>query len=370
VRERRVLVAGGGLAGLAAAIAASSEGACVTLAEAGLFGRDKVCGEFLSPEVVADLDALGCGDAPHELGAVPVRSVALFGAGDRRIDLSLPGAPGLCVTRRALEGRLAASARARGVALLERCPVRALVARRDGGWGYRAGEAEGEAEAIVGAFGKRSPLDAELHLPRARAPEPFSAAKAYFAASPAALEADVELFLVPGGYVGLNPVEGGRVGLCALFAGPPTRSFDALRDRFGRSPALAARLDRLGAPEGPVHGLAKFGFGYQGLATRAGPGGSLALFAGDAARMMPSFTGDGMAVALRSGRLAAASLGDDDPARGYAARYEREFRRRFAVANALHGAFLSPWVFGVVAPLVRRWPAMAERLVSWTRGAA
>jgi menaquinone-9 beta-reductase len=207
-----------------------------------------------------------------------------------------------------------------------------------------------------------------MALPRATAPEPFAAAKAYFTAPADALEADVELFLLPDGYVGLNPVEGGRIGLCALLTGEATASFERLRVRFAENPVLEARLDRLGLPSGPVRGLAKFGFGFQRLVARDPAAGAFALFAGDCARMMPSFTGDGMAVAIRSGRLAARALGERDPARAYERSYAREFARRFHVAALLHRAFLSPWLFGALAPALAKRPLLVDRLYAWTRG--
>ncbi|HVY46585.1 MAG TPA: hypothetical protein VHB21_11940, partial [Minicystis sp.] len=103
---------------------------------------------------------------------------------------------------------------------------------------------------------------------------------------------------------------------------------------------------------------------------RETPGGAAILFAGDAARMMPSFTGDGMAVALRSGRLAAEALLAREPARAYAARYRAEFARRFACSGALHAALLRPSVFSLLAPLAAECPTAVERLFTWTRGKA
>jgi flavin-dependent dehydrogenase len=365
---RSLFVAGGGLAGLAAALEARKRGDEVTLAEAGAFGHDKVCGEFLSPEVDADFAELGCADWIEKLGAIAVRRVAIFGPERARIDLTMPGPPAHCVTRGALESYLSARAEERGVRLLSRSPVRTLAATR-GQWNYRAGEVEGESDGVVCAFGKRSTLDRELKLPRAFEPERFVAAKVYFEAPRSLMEADVELFLLRDGYVGLNPVEGGRLALCALFEGEPTSSYPRLRERFAAHPALAARLDRLGTPVGPVRGLAKFGFGFQKLA-EGDPSGSLALFAGDCARMIPSFTGDGMAVAVRSGRLAAKAFGQRDPARAYAKSYRREFETRFRVASVLHHAFLSPRIFRALAPIVGRSEKLVERIYDFTRGAA
>ena len=54
-----IAIIGAGPAGCAAALAALSEGSAVTLYEKSRFPRHKVCGEFLSPEVVSALQSLG-----------------------------------------------------------------------------------------------------------------------------------------------------------------------------------------------------------------------------------------------------------------------------------------------------------------------
>ena len=57
--QRDLLVIGGGPAGSAAAITAARAGASVTLFEKGPYGRDKVCGDGLTPRAIAALDDLG-----------------------------------------------------------------------------------------------------------------------------------------------------------------------------------------------------------------------------------------------------------------------------------------------------------------------
>jgi geranylgeranyl reductase family protein len=56
--QRDLLVIGGGPAGSAAAITAARAGLSVTLFEKGPYGRDKVCGDGLTPRAIAALDEL------------------------------------------------------------------------------------------------------------------------------------------------------------------------------------------------------------------------------------------------------------------------------------------------------------------------
>jgi flavin-dependent dehydrogenase len=363
---RHVAIVGGGAAGLAAAIEAAQRGDAVTVCESGALGRDKVCGEFLSPETMTDFVALGCERDIEALQPVAMRTVLVTTARGGALRFTLEGAPALALTRRAMETVLAARARQLGVEVLERCPVTSTEPSR-GGWRWCSPRREGSADVLVAAFGKRSHLDADFDLPRAREPEESVAVKAYFDA-PSGLESDVELHLVRGGYVGLNPVEGGRLGLCALLDGEPTTDWGRLSDRFASNAVLRERLDRLGHPKGPIRGLARFGFGPQRIVARRDE--SIALLCGDAARLMPSFSGDGIAVALRSGRLAAVALSDGDPARRYLRNYRAEFSRRFRFATLLHRAFFRPALAELLMPLLSHQPRVTQRLCAWTRGAA
>ena len=56
--QRDVLIIGGGPAGSAAAITAARAGLSVTLFEKGSYGRDKVCGDGLTPRAIAALNEL------------------------------------------------------------------------------------------------------------------------------------------------------------------------------------------------------------------------------------------------------------------------------------------------------------------------
>src|SRR5438552_14828863 len=86
-----ILIAGGGPAGSAAALAALSEGANVRLFEKTPFPRHKVCGEFLSPEIQPALESLGVWSEFRQAGPAPIRSVKLrFGRHEKSWRLPAP----------------------------------------------------------------------------------------------------------------------------------------------------------------------------------------------------------------------------------------------------------------------------------------
>src|SRR5262249_5671763 len=119
------------------------------------------------------------------------------------------------------------------------------------------------------------------------------------------LARQVELFMLDGAYVGLEPVEDGIVNLCLVMrreqAARLGTGWPALRDRLATAdPHLAARLD--GAE--PLF--------EKPLAVVCPAGGHLhdetepaAYRVGDRLAHIPPFTGDGLAIAVASGVLAA-----------------------------------------------------------------
>src|SRR5262249_2686126 len=150
-------------------------------------GRDKVCGEFLSPEVMDDFAALGCVDEMMGLAPIACRRLLVTTPRGSALRLTLEGRPAWALTRRAMETVLACRAGAEGVGVPERSPVRAL-APDGGGWRWSIQGRDDWAGAIVAAFGKRSPLDARFALPRSAGAEAHAAAKVYFARPREALE--------------------------------------------------------------------------------------------------------------------------------------------------------------------------------------
>src|SRR5215467_12594139 len=70
-----VVVVGAGPAGAATAILLARRGHRVTLFDRARFPRDKVCGEYLSPEASRILDRLGVLEAVEHAGARPLRGM-------------------------------------------------------------------------------------------------------------------------------------------------------------------------------------------------------------------------------------------------------------------------------------------------------
>lgn len=312
------LVLGGGLAGGAAATWLARAGRPVTLWEKERLPGHKICGEFLSWEAQAWLGALGLDlDA---LGAVAIDRVRLVTA-ERSATAKL-GFTARSVTRRALDAALLALAAAAGADVQRGVSAREVVP--DGT--VVASHGEVRAETLFVATGKHNlrgvdrggagTLNHQLGF------------KAYLRLVPderAVLSGHVELILFEGGYAGLQMVERDAANLCFLVS--PERwkrcggDFAALLADLGAEvPHLARRLD--GAVPLLDRPLAISGVPY-GFLHRARRGERFWRL-GDQAAVIPSFTGDGMSLALHSARLATSALLKGEGAEAYARRLARD----------------------------------------------
>jgi flavin-dependent dehydrogenase len=359
------VVIGAGPAGSAAASVLGSSGYRVLLLEKDRLPRRKVCGEFLSGRAREGLGRLGVLAAVEAI-AVPIRGGALHLASGRAIPFPLP-APALGISRFALDALLARRAAELGAEV--RCGARVLGVARDGGgfrvrWAGAGGAEPGEVSAavIIGAWGRWDALDRALERRFGRERARYLGWSADYATDGTdAFAHDVRLYVFPGGYCGLSPVEGGRTHLAGVISERARRRLAPGWPAVVAHARLANRtLDRdLSAVQGQEGDLLGTGPVYF---TRKPPVSDGVILTGDAAGVLDPFSGEGQASALASGLLAgdaaARALGSVSGADALAADYAREWRRRFGWRFAWSAAFrrlvLSPRLADAAARLAGR----------------
>jgi flavin-dependent dehydrogenase len=364
---REALVVGGGPAGAALGILLARRRREVTIIEKTGSMQDKVCGEFLSGEAVRYLAQLGLDI--RRLGAIPVYGVSL--AGRKRIaECELPFAA-MAVTRRALDEALLAMAVRGGVEVRRGVRVETLQ-RGQSGWnapvcGRSAPVTDGDAihaRSVFLATGKHD--IGGWQRPKGKQNN-LIAFKMYFALAAAqqqALRGWIELCLFPGGYAGLQLTEGSKANLCLLVSRAALRSCGndwrmLLAQILRFSEHLAERLD--GAHPLLEKPMALSSIPYGMLLRNAEPG---LWRLGDQAAVTPSFSGDGMSIALHSAAVAAELYLAGGTSRQLAARLTRELRSPIALATNISRLMIAT---PALAELLRAWPPLLSGFAGQTR---
>jgi flavin-dependent dehydrogenase len=370
-------IIGGGPAGTAAALEASRRGLRAAVWERGHFPRDKVCGEFVSSEALPLLQneipgTVACGAEIRCAEFIPDHGAAR--------NFRLPR-PALGLSRRLLDAALWKAAEGAGVEAHEGEPVGRVRKLAAGGRQAAIWEIEstagsiGRAKALIVACGRWWGIEG-LSSPARRVgpqtPGEWVGVKAHFAGIPP--RGRVAMYFFPRGYCGLAPVEDGACNVCCLVHRERVREpraggledFAAWLAQVSRLPALERRLR--GAEQvtpvvttAPVH-----------VARRPASQGG-ALLVGDASGFLDPFTGEGISMALHSGRLAAQAVaqslseGSDDEraAAIYGQSLSQAVCRSYRLAAVARSLIQGPlWLRGLVtAPL----PWIGKRLVRETR---
>lgn len=356
-----LVIVGGGPAGSTAAWALARAGRAVRLFERDAGPRHKICGEFVSIEAQAVLHEMGID--PVALGAPTIGRLRLVH--DRRVaETALPfRAVGL--TRRAMDAAMLVNAEAAGARV-----ERGVAVREIDGMKLRLPGGDLEAGQLILASGKHDVRGAR-RVSRGTVDE-LVGFKSYFElAGPqrTALADHIEVMLFAGGYAGLQLVEDGLANLCLLVT----------RDRLAHAGSWPLLLDMLcsgcghladrlrGAAERLERPLTIAGVPY-GYRYRPRPDDPPRRYrVGDQCAVIPSFSGDGMAIAMHSGRAAAQAILAGEDARAYHVRQHGAFGRQMRVAAALYRLGEAAWLQPALIETVRRWPRLAAQLAAWTR---
>ena len=205
-----VIVIGGGLAGLTAAIHLSQEGHQVLVFEKQRYPHHKVCGEYVSNEVLPYLRRLGVSLEAAE--AVPINSLKLSTVQGKYLETGLPlGGKG--ISRYAFDDLLYRRATADGID---------FQFRRVSSIDYRSSIFEVVADSetytskiVIGAYGKRSGLDKSLNRDFVNKKSSWLAVKAHYKYDDFPKDS-VALHNFKGGYGGLSKIETGAVNFCYL----------------------------------------------------------------------------------------------------------------------------------------------------------
>lgn len=381
VRNFDVAIVGAGPAGSSLAIRLAVAGFSVLLVEQKKFPREKLCGEFISPECLTHFADLGIMPAISLAGGARLAETIFFARNGKGVAVrsewfGTRDAMALGLSRAEMDQQLVDRVRELGVDVREETNATGLITAGDEILGIRIRDGAG-AEAEIRAMLTVDATGRARSLARRIEPQLSSKQPAKFVAFKTHLrKADIsagtcEIYSYRGGYGGCNQVESNLYNLCFIASAEQTKSLDSDPERVMREvvfknkraaesmiraevakPWLAVPIERFGRRElVPATGL---------------------LTVGDSAAFIDPFTGSGMLLALESAKIASSSIitHRDDLSRlaqSYKQAYSAAFDRRLQVCAMLRHAAFVPFLAEMTIALLGISVGLRRRIARATR---
>lgn len=349
-----IAICGAGPAGAAAALAAVRLGLKTALIERAHFPRHKVCGDCLNPAVWPVLRSLGVDAAIDRLPHAAIDKIRFRSSGGCELEIAIPPGIERAVTRESFDQALLETLTNQSppgqLSVFSGHPLTAVQALNPG-WSLSTPGITLTSRTLIAADGRNSSTCRLLGLVmQSKNDRVAIQTHAELADSQ---RGAVSLEILPRGYTGIAPVDDRRMNLCLVSdkAGlAATRA--AAEARFDLPPGQAwhsiAPLERTALPPAPAEGV---------------------FLAGDAARVVEPFTGEGIFYALRSGQLAASAAqacvrGDPSAARSYQELHRQLYHRRLWINQLSRIAVTHRFIGDATLRLARYFPGVLRALTT------
>ena len=205
-----IVIIGGGLAGLTSAIHLAKSGLKVTLIEKNDYPKHKVCGEYISNEVLPYFQWLNLDISI--LKPTHISKMEFSTATGKIISGALP-LGGFGISRYELDNYLYHKAIENGCQVVQET-VSDIQFTDDEFRVFTSDSIEFKSKIVLGAFGKRSNIDLKLNRDFIQKNSPWLAVKAHYSGDfPNDL---VGLHNFKGGYCGVSKVEKNKINICYL----------------------------------------------------------------------------------------------------------------------------------------------------------
>jgi len=368
VVRSQVCIIGGGLAGLTSAIHLAKHQIEVVLLEKHPYPRHKVCGEYISNEVLPYLDYLGI--PVFEQNARTITTLKLSHQNGACIDQELP-LGGFGISRYAMDKLLAERAEALGVQFV--FEEAKSIAFNSNTFEIKTENKKIQADFVIAAHGKRAVLDKSLNREFISNKTPWIGIKAHYKTDNFNPKY-VELHNFLGGYCGLSMVENKHINLCYLVHQDQFKRYKSIEDfnkkAIRKNPFLAEFLAHA-QPVFKKH-LAISQISFQDKPTVE----NHILYAGDAAGLIHPLCGNGMAMAIHSAKLVAEQLVKfykkgttrKSVEHNYAKSWERAFRKRLTYGKFIQKILLNQSLSSNLIKLVSKSPFLLKQIITQTHG--
>ena len=335
-----VIIIGGGLAGLTNAIHLSKFKQRVLLIEKNSYPKHKVCGEYISNEVLPYLNSLGID--PIKEGAKQISKVQVSTTKGNLNKGELP-LGGFGMSRYFLDSLLLKKALFNGVQVLKDS-VDSIVFKK-GVFTVQTKDSKSfQSKVTIGAFGKRSVLDQKMNREFIKKKSPYLAVKIHVKGDfPENL---IALHNFKGGYCGVSKVENNLINLCYITEYNSFKKHKNITDFQEQVVFKNEHLRKIFKESIPVFEkpltISQVSFQTKN------PVEDHIIMCGDTAGMIHPLCGNGMGMAISSARLASVRIlqflnGEIKTREGLEKQYLRDWNKEFKI-RLKTGHFIA-WLF-------------------------
>ena len=364
-----VIIVGGGLAGLTSAIHLSTRKKRVLLIEKNEYPKHKVCGEYISNEVLPYLNSLGIN--PINEGAKQITKVHISTTKSNLIKGELP-LGGFGMSRYFLDNLLVKKAQLNGVQILKDT-VDSIHFKKDSFTITTKSSGVFQSKITIGAFGKRSSLDQKMKRKFIQKKSPYLAVKIHVkGVFPENL---VALHNFKGGYCGVSKVEDNAINVCYITEYRSFKKHKNITDFQEQVVFKNKHLRKIFKETSPVFEkpltISQVSFQTKN------PVEDHIIMCGDTAGMIHPLCGNGMGMAISSAQLACIRIlqflnGEIKTREGLEKQYLRDWNKEFKI-RLKAGHFIA-WLFRnhtisqIAYSILKRIPSLLPKIIKFTHG--
>ncbi len=364
-----VVIVGGGIAGLTTAIHLSKFKQSVLLIEKNSYPKHKVCGEYVSNEVIPYLNFLGI--YPIKEGAKKISKVQISTIKGNLITGELP-LGGFGISRFFFDSLLLKKASFNGVKVLK--DTVNFISYKNGVFFIKTKNSKSyKSKITIGAFGKRSELDQKMKRKFIQNKSPYLAVKLHVKGN--FPDNMIGLHNFNGGYCGVSKVENNSINLCYITDYKSFKKFKNISTFQKKVVYKNKHLKKIfeqstSVFEKPLT-ISQISFESKR------PVENHVIMCGDTAGMIHPLCGNGMGMAIISAQLASNLIlqflnGEiktrENLEKKYIKNWNKEFKKRLVTGHLIAKLFRNKIISQFVYSILKMIPSLLIVLIKFTHG--
>ena len=364
-----VIIIGGGLAGLCNAIHLSKLGKSVLLIEKNSYPKHKVCGEYISNEVLSYLSFLDIN--PFDFGAVKIDKFELSTTNNKLISAKLP-LGGFGISRYQLDFILSEKAKENSVIILQDTVLN--INFKDGVFNIETKEnITFRSKIAIGAFGKRSLLDIKMERNFIQKKSPYLGVKIHVKGE---FQTDlVALHNFKGGYCGVSKVENDAINLCYITSFSSFKKYKNIYDFQENVVFKNQFLKEIFQNSKPIFEQ-PLSISQISFETKK-PIENHIIMCGDSAGMIHPLCGNGMSMAIQSAQIASklilnylegSILTRKELENNYISEWNKQFSWRLKSGHFIAKLFRNDKISNALLQILRKLPFLLPIIIKQTHG--